>query len=207
MSEWLFPLQKLINDALTYDLGAQSKLAALTGKTFVLKVTEPTLSLSITIESNGYVFIEAGEVEPFDALVSGKAKDLFAVLRAEDRTAAMMAHQINISGDTRTFFALQEVMSHLDIDWEMALGDKIGDLAAHVIADGLRFFGQVAKNHIRSFDRTSRNFLREEIGWLVPDSLWRERKQQIIDVRNDADRLTARIRRMKSQIDAARSAD
>ena len=205
MSEWLFPLQKLVNDALVYDLGAQQKLQALAGKTFVLKITEPRLAFSLTIESDGFVFIESGEIAPCDALVSGKAADLFAVLRAEDRTAAMMAHEINIAGDTRTFFALQEIMAHLNIDWEMALGDKIGDLAAHLVADGLRFFGQVAKNHLQSWQRTSRNFLREESGWLVPTSLWRQHKQQLQDARNSVDRLAARTRRLQLQLDALRS--
>ncbi|MEJ2044690.1 MAG: SCP2 sterol-binding domain-containing protein [Reinekea sp.] len=207
MSEWLFPLQKLINDALKYDLGAQTKLQALAGKTFVLKVTEPKMALSLNIESDGFVFVQPGEVTPCDALVSGKAKDLFAVLRAEDRTAAMMAHEINISGDTRTFFALQEVMAHLDIDWEMALGDKIGDLAAHVVADGIRFFGEITKNQFKSFQRTSRNFLREESGWLVPDSLWRAHRQQIQAVRQDVDRLGARLRKLQIQIEARKAAD
>lgn len=206
MNEWLLPLQTLVNGALQYDLGAQEKLQALAGKTFVLKVTEPDLALSLTIESDGFVFIEPGEVTSFDARVSGKAVDLFAVMRAEDRTAAMMAHEINIAGDTRTFFALQEVMSHLDIDWEMALGDRIGDLAAHAVADGLRFFGQFAKNQLKSFQRTSRNFLREESQWLVPDSLWRFHKQQVQSVRDDTDRLMARARRLNAQIDAIKVA-
>jgi ubiquinone biosynthesis protein UbiJ len=200
MSSVLLPLQKLVNDALNYDLLAQQKLKKLAAKTLVLQVSEPTLTLSLTIESDGFVFVESQKPEQYDALVAGKASDLFAVMRAEDRTAAMMEHAITIEGDTRTFFAVQEVMSHLDVDWEMALADKVGDLAAHVIADGVRFFASVAKNHFESFSRTSRNFLREESGWLVPDSLWTEHRQLVTKARQDTERLAMKIQRFEQRL-------
>ena len=200
MSEWLMPLQKLVNDALQYDLSAEQKLATLAGKTLVLEVSEPSLTISLTIEANGFVFIQAEKVEPYDALVSGKATDLFTVMRAKDRTAAMMAHEIRIEGDTRTFFAIQDVLSQLDIDWGMALADKVGDIAAHVLADGLRFFGKIATNHAASFRRTSRNFLREESGWFVQDSIWRVHTQTVQKARQDVERLAAKIRRLEMQM-------
>ena len=202
MSEWLWPLQKLVNDALRYDLTASDKLTALTGKTLVLNVTEPNMSISLTVEHDGFVFLQSGMIEPFDAQVSGRATDLFAVLRSEDRTAAMMAHEINIQGDTRTFFAIQEVMSHLDVDWEMALADKMGDLTAHVVADGLRFFGQMARNHFDSFQRTSRNFLREESGLFVQDSLWQLHTQNVARVKQDAERIAAKLKKIEQQLNA-----
>ncbi|MDX1342748.1 MAG: SCP2 sterol-binding domain-containing protein [Reinekea sp.] len=205
MSEWLMPLQTLINDALRYDLAAEQKLSALAGKTLVLAVSEPALTMSMTIEANGFVFLQSGTVDAFDARVSGKAKDLFAVMRAQDRTAAMMAHEIHIQGDTRTFFSIQDVLAQLDIDWEMALADKIGDLAAHVVADGLRFFGSIAKNHLASFSRTSRNFLREESGWFVQSSVWRTHTQAVQTARQDVDRIAAKIRRLEQQWQAKRS--
>lgn len=200
MSAWLLPLQSLINDALQYDLIAAEKLKALAGKTLVLEVSEPSVVISITIEADGFVFVESEKPDAFDASVSGKARDLFAVMRSEDRTAAMMEHAINIQGDTRTFFAIQDVMSHLDVDWEMALGDKIGDIAAHVVSDGIRFFGQIAKNHIASFDRTSRNFLREESGLFVQSNLWTPHAKAIQTARQDAERLAAKVRRFEQKL-------
>lgn len=200
MSAWLLPLQKLINDGLRYDPVAQQKITALAGRTLVLEVTEPPVAFSVSIEADGFVFCEAGVAEAYDARVSGRASDLFAVLRAEDRTAAMMAHSITIEGDTRTFFAIQDVLSHLDIDWEMAIGDRIGDLAAHVVADGLRLFTQVARNQLTSLARSSRNFMREESGWLVPQSYWEDHVQSVSRLRQDSDRLQARLKRLKAQL-------
>ncbi|MFQ3229090.1 SCP2 domain-containing protein [Reinekea sp.] len=200
MSEWLWPLQKLINDGLEYDLASKDKVARLAGKTLVLETSEPNLAISVTIESDGFVFLESGKIEPFDALVAGKASDLFAVMKAEDRTAAMMAHQITIEGDTRTFFTIQEIMSHLDIDWEMAIGDKIGDTAAHVVADGIKLFGSILKNQLTSFERTSRNFFREESQLLVPSNLWQPHKDAIQTLRMDADRVAARIRKLAATL-------
>ncbi|TCS43761.1 ubiquinone biosynthesis accessory factor UbiJ [Reinekea marinisedimentorum] len=161
MNEVLLPVQMLVNRALKYDAPAQQKLASLGECVLVLAVNEPSLSVSLVIESDGFVMVEPGAVAPYSARVSGKAKDLFAVLRAEDRTEAMIEHPINIEGDTRTFFGIQDVLAHLDVDWEMALGDKIGDLPAHVVADGARFMFGVAKNQIDSLERT-RKYMKDE---------------------------------------------
>lgn len=200
MSGWLLPLQKLINDGLQYDLAARQKIENLAGKTLVLQVTEPALAFSVSIESDGFVYCQSGIADPCDARVSGRATDLFAVLRAEDRTAAMMAHAITIEGDTRTFFAIQDVLSHLNVDWEMALGDRIGDLAAHAVADGLRLFSRVARNQFESVSRTGRNFLREESGWLVQQSLWHDHVQSIARLRQDTERFQARLQRLRARL-------
>lgn len=203
MSEWLWPVQKLVNDALTYDPIAQQKMVALAGKSLVLVVTEPKVAISVSIEANGFVFFQNGQIEAYDARVAGTAADLLAVLGATDRTAAMMAHQINIEGDTRTFFAIQDILAHLDIDWEMAIGDKIGDLAAHVVADGLRFLGGMARQHFASASRTSRNYWREESGLLVPSDLWQRHQSQVQTARNDVERVAAKISRLAQRLAAA----
>lgn len=206
MSLWLWPLQRLINDALRYDPRAQRRLARLAGHSIVLAMREPDITLVLFIDTGtepdtAQITLATDAPANADARVSGKARDLFSVLRAEDRAQAMMVHQIDIQGDTRTFFTLQEVMSTLDIDWEMALGDRLGDLPAHALADGLRFFGGMAKAQGRSFDRTVRNFLREESQWLVPSSLWREHAQAVHQTRLGADRLGARIARLRQHLD------
>ena len=171
MSEWLLPLQKIINEALSYDSQAQAKLTQLGECNLVLALQEPSLSVSILIERDGFVMIEPTAVEPFNAKVSGKAKDLLAVLKASDRTEAMINHPINIEGDTRTFFGIQDVLANLDVDWEMALGDKLGDLPAHLIADGARFMASVAKNQWASLQRTKAHMAQEGIDIPAPEQI------------------------------------
>lgn len=205
MNPMAAPLQTLVNQALAYDPAARRKLATLAGKSLILETREPSLTLVLEIEADaaGTTSVRVGFDPPDEvsARVSGRAADLVAVLQARDRTQAMMAHHIDIQGDTRTFFTLQEVLSGLDIDWEMALGDRLGDLPAHLVADGLRFFGGMARAQGRSLDRTLRNFLREESDWLVPGPLWRGHSRQVHEVRLATDRLAARIERLRKQRD------
>jgi len=61
MSEWLWPLQKLINDGLEYDLASKDKVGQLAGKTLVLETREPSIAISVTIEFDGFVFLESGK--------------------------------------------------------------------------------------------------------------------------------------------------
>lgn len=206
MSLRVWPLQRLVNQALQYDPLARQRLATLDGKRLVLAMREPSLTLSLIIEApegadSTQVLISLEDMEACDARVSGRASDLLAVLQASDRTAAMMAHQIDIQGDTRTFFSLQEVLAGLDIDWEMALADRLGDLPAHWLADGLRLVGQMARNHGESLQRTVRNYGREESGLFVPTSLWRQHSESVYQTRLAADRLQARVQRLQQRLE------
>lgn len=205
MSLRVWPLQRLVNQALQYDPVARQRLAALDGKRLVLSMREPSLTLSLIIEApagadSTQVLISLDDMDECDARVSGRASDLLAVLQASDRTAAMMAHQIDIQGDTRTFFSLQEVLSGLDIDWEMALADRLGDLPAHWLADGLRLAGQMVRNHGESLQRTLNNFGREESGLFVPASLWRQHTESVYQARLATDRLQARVQRLQQRM-------
>ncbi len=203
MSLLALPLQTLINRALEYDPVARRRLTGLIGKSLVLETSDPSLTLALSIDGdaeNIQVLVGLERPDQVDARVAGRATDLFAVLRAHDRTQAMMAHQIDIQGDTRTFFTLQEILAELNIDWEMALGDRLGDLPAHLLADGLRFFGGMVKAQGRSFDRTLKNFLREESDWLVPRSLWRAHSESVHDARLATDRLAARVARLNQRL-------
>lgn len=206
MSEVLLLGQLMLNRAFAYDPAGQQSLAGLAGKTIVLVVKEPSLLLALSVEQNGSVTLSLDEPSHSDARVEGTATDLLAVLRAKDRTAAMMAHEIKIQGDTRTFFTLQAVMSSLDIDWEMFLGDQIGDLPAHWIADGLRWFAKSLRHQLRSANRTATNFVREENDWLVKRPQWQNHLAQVQHAVQGLDRLNAKVQRVKRQL-AARSED
>lgn len=205
MSLLALPIQRLINEALRYDASAQRRLAELAGQSLVLVTREPNLTIALSIEAGGDIQVAFSEPETVNARVSGRATDLFAVMRASDRTQAMMAHQIDIQGDTRTFFTVQSILSELDIDWELALGDKVGDLPAHWLAEGLRGLAGWAQVQGQSTERTLRNYLREESGALVPNSLWQAHSQTVHDTRLATDRLAARLERLSKRLNTEAS--
>ncbi|PTY37517.1 hypothetical protein BGP77_13525 [Saccharospirillum sp. MSK14-1] len=215
MSLLALPLQRLINDALHYDPNAGRRLADLAGQSLVLEMREPALKIALSIEADGaedttetqtaHIDVAFTEPELVNARVSGRATDLLAVLRSTDRTQAMMAHQIDIQGDTRTFFTLQSILAELEIDWEMALGDRLGDLPAHWLAEGLRSFAGWARVQGESTERTLNNYLREESDALVPNSLWQAHSEQVHNTRLAADRLAARLERLSKRLDTETS--
>ena len=202
MSLWLRPAQLLVNQTLEYDPSAQRKLADLSGRTLMVKVTEPSVTVVVTIESGGFVLLSDVPVEQADAQIGGTAKALMAVMGAKDRTAAMMENQITIQGDTRTFFALQSILAELDIDWEMALADRLGDVPAHFLADGLKFAVGMAKQQWFSFKQTQRNYWREEADVLVPSSLWAPHRKALREAQLQTDRLSARLAALEAKFAA-----
>jgi len=210
MSLLALPLQRLINEALQYDPSARRRLVDLAGQRLVLEMREPALKVALAIEADAeasnaeaqtaHIEVAFTEPESVNARVSGRATDLFEVLRSTDRTQAMMAHQIDIQGDTRTFFTLQSILAELDIDWELALGDRLGDLPAHWLAEGLRSFAGWARVQGQSAERTLSNYLREESDALVPNTLWQAHSEAVHNTRLAADRLAARLERLSKRL-------
>lgn len=195
--------QRLVNASLHYDIGAQQRLLMLAGKRLQLSISEPSLELWVLITNTGKLELATASSEAADARIAGKARDLFAILQAQDQTAAMMAHAISVEGDSKTFLALQTIINNLDIDWEMALGDRMGDLPAHLLADGIKVAAGMVNNNLKSLQRSGRNFLREEVNLLVPASLWPPHTQAITALKQQTERLAAKLARLQQAHDAS----
>ena len=137
MSEWLWPVQKLVNDALEYDLNASEKLQALAGKTLVLEVSEPSAAISVTVESNGFIFLQTGSVSPCDAQVAGKAKDLFNLFFYVDDVIESEANLEALT--TPTFFAPNVSMfnQRLGKGDDAVMLSTVGSYGNHAHANGI----------------------------------------------------------------------
>jgi ubiquinone biosynthesis protein UbiJ len=107
---------------------------------------------------------------------------------------------VNISGNLDTLNRLNNIAMTLDIDWEAALGTVIGDVPAHLIAEGVRRSTRHGKEFAQRASTGLVEVAQEEFQ-LTPSK--NEFATLVEDVRTlsaDADRLTARLKKLEAQV-------
>lgn len=85
---------------------------------------------------------------------------------------------------------LQELLQSPDFDAEAALGDVIGDLPAHVIADLTRRASGDARRFITSAAQASSRYVIREKRWLVSTYEADALRQRLHQLRRRVDRLS-----------------
>lgn len=183
-------LEKIINKALQYDPGSRHALARLTGSTLALELTQPVMTFFICPEENGIRLHSAGD-DNVTARIKGSP---FALL------SLMNSNQLNLSGtgvevfgNTGFIIELQRVLKNLDIDWEEAVSEIVGDIAGHEIGRSITGLQSWLQQRKQSFDRLLGEFLTEEVN-VTPSKVELDFfNQQVDELRLGVDRLTARL--------------
>lgn len=194
-------LERLANRALLYAPLTRLQLQKLQGKTFAIELQRPGLRLLLRVTRKGLLFQSQWE-DNADASVRGPAVALLRQLRQEDTSpAALIRGGIEIGGDLHLAQQFVKVLKDLDLDLESALGDLIGDVAAHQISEltrtGLGWLGRAGRTLLRQ----SRNYLAEERNVLLTPRQYTRFRDDVEALRESTDRLDARIARLQRQID------
>ena len=191
-------LEAAINAALRLDPGSRQRLAELDGHVFHWQCTSPALDL---------YFIPGEEVRlcglyeaPVDTNLKGSAQEFFKLATASDPASALINGELELHGDSQALIALQKIGSQLDIDWEQPITDLFGDVAGHMISEGLRGMHQFGLQLLRGLKRQADDYLFEEAS-LTP-ARWETEQlfDQIDDSVQRSERLQAKLGRLKQQL-------
>ncbi|TGG93267.1 hypothetical protein E4656_09420 [Natronospirillum operosum] len=180
-----------LNRALDYAPAARARLQILGPQCWRLHLED--LGWSLDVQSDGQrLRLDHPDDSVPDAEVRGASRDFLALLRSDDRTAALASLPIRVEGSTRSFMQLQGLAEDLDIDWEAWLGDHIGDLPAHHLARIGRQAGSAVHGGLSGLQRATERYLIRELGWLVTRS-------EANQLRDDAQALRRRLDRLEQQ--------
>ncbi|MFC3854049.1 SCP2 domain-containing protein [Salinispirillum marinum] len=198
MAAFLPVLNRALAKALAYAPAARARLSTLPPTCWRIHISDLKLDLDVRAESN-VLLIDLPDDRVPDADIRGQSKDFVALLRADDKTAALASLPIRVEGSTSSFMQLQSLVSQLDFDYEACLEDQVGDLAAHQLGIiGRGVWSQVQQTTTSVSAATERYLLREK-GWLVTRTEAAEHGRAIHKLRLDIDRLSARLRQRKEQ--------
>lgn len=210
-------VQGLVNQALKLDPLAQQRLQALAGKSLRLQCTQPEIDIviAITAESIGIYpsqdYIQtrstpsATEREQklaskMSCHLSGDFNAFSKLLMAEDKAAALINTDLRLQGDSALLIELEQILGHIELDWEFHLAKIIGDMPAHFIGQKSRQGWQFLRNNQPVFKRHLQEFILEEAR-LTPNKIEMDdfiESVQNIDQR--VERLQARIQRITRQL-------
>lgn len=200
-----------LNRALNYDPGTQAALAELTGKLVKVVLHRPQLTFYCGFAPEGILLFSYRE-EPADTTIHGSVTAVASLLWRERHTLA--GSGVEISGDVGLVHKLQQILANLEVDWEQILHEAIGkastpaaaDLLSFPITKFLRDSAAQVRRHVAVTPDWMRDYLTEELRMLPSPHEVAAFAADVDEVRAAADRLEARLRKLREQIEPRKPA-
>ena len=193
-------LERAANRALRYAPLTRLQLRPLQGRTLALELQRPPLRLLIQVERRTLGFRSHWE-EPADVTIRGPALGLLRQLPAREvGIGELMQAGIEIEGDQQLASQYMKILQELDLDLETALGDLIGDVAAHQFSGVARAGWDWFRTTTRTLVRQSRHWLGEEVEWVLTPRRLDTFEGEVNRLRQDTDRLQARLQRLQRRL-------
>jgi ubiquinone biosynthesis protein UbiJ len=194
----LLLLETAINQALKTDLQTLARLQELQNKKIKLDITDWNCAFFIIPQHHG-IELRAKISGAPDTIITGKLNNLVHIGLSSNKKEAMRQHQIQFSGDGHTGIAMQQMLSHIDIDWEEQLSRLVGDTPATFISKGLQSALNIGKSIVESIRRNTEEYIHHEAKLCPRPEDLESFYQHIATLRNDVDRLEAKLNLIKRQ--------
>lgn len=193
-------LERAANRALYYAPVTRLQLTKLKGKSLAIELQRPNFPLLMAVGKRSLSFQNRWET-PADVTIRGPAIALLRQIGREDISPAeLMQSGIEVEGDQQLAQQFLQVLRDLDLDLETALGDLIGDVAAHQISDLARVGFGWLKTTAKTVLNQSRHMIAEEKEWVLTPRKFQRFQSDVEELRADTDRLQARIRRLQKTL-------
>lgn len=196
-------LETVINQALRYDPATRLRLRALAGKSLAIEILTPMLApksegnipLCCHFDDDG-VRINASIDNPTTCL-RGSLTGLLTL--ASSNQVNLSAAGVEAWGNTALLAEIKTIAAGLELDWEEAINDWLGDVAGHQLAEqARRQFGWL-KARGQSGKRLLSEFLTEELRAVPAAAELQQFSDRVDALRLASDRLLARFERLRAR--------
>jgi ubiquinone biosynthesis protein UbiJ len=188
-------LASALNNYLALDPEAPEKLTAFDGKVICVDIRGLNRTIYLLINDNRISVVNTYDAEP-DATIIGSPAALFKLGVHRDSAPLFFAGEVEIRGDTRLGRQFKLLLAEMEIDWEEHLSRLVGDIAAHRIAGLFRDLTNWSKTAADNFADDVGEYLQEESRDVVSGAEMEVFYQQVDRLRDDTERLEARIDRL-----------
>jgi ubiquinone biosynthesis protein UbiJ len=192
-------LEITLNRYLSLDPETLSRLAGMTGKLIAVELRGVGITLYMAPHSGGIQLLREFDGSA-DAVISGTPLALARVGIGEER-GLLFAGEVQISGDVTLGQRFESVLRELDIDWEEQLSHLVGDAAAHQVGNLVRDALQWGAKSVDTLGRDLTEYLQEESRQLPQRDEVNKFLAAVDVLRNDVERLDARVKRLQARID------
>ena len=192
-------IEATINGALRYDAGTQKKLQSLDQQVLLIDCVLPPIRIAVESSEDGLRLYDSWTGEAA-VTVSGSLVAL-ANLAITNRGSSSLANSgVKVSGSLESLQQFSEVLSTLDIDWEAALADLLGDIPTHIIGETLRKSAQFKEQTLERATSALTEISQEELRLTPSPSEYQQFKQGVRELATDTDRLMAKLNKFLAQI-------
>ena len=185
-------IEKGVEALLRLDPETRQKLSALNDKTIRVTVTQPSLTLVLSVV-NECVYV-VGDADQVDTSITGSLKALRSLSDGND---ALYRGEVRIEGDLAAGQQLKDVIASLDPDWEELVSPLLGDTLTHRLSTAAGEFSRWLDRTQSSFTQNTREYLQEEAELLAPNSEIKWFCNEVDELRAQADRLQARLSKLE----------
>lgn len=187
-------LESALEQYLKQDPGVLSQCAALQGKVIALEIRDLGLELFFLPNPDGVQVL--GHCEQVPDTVLGSTLSGFARMALGSQEEALFGGTVDIRGDTEAGQEFQDILTAVDLDWEEQLSQLTGDVIAHQTGKLMRKSRQYLGETQDTLEQNLSEYLQEEAR-LLPTRIEMQHLLDDIDhLRNDTDRLAARVARL-----------
>ncbi|MCB1851696.1 MAG: SCP2 sterol-binding domain-containing protein [Gammaproteobacteria bacterium] len=192
-------LETAFNRYLELDEHAHQAMAKLHGRIIAIEILGLGSTLYLVPGPQRVQILEAYEGAP-DCCISGTPLAL-ARMRDSHASNQLFSGAVEISGDTELAHQLSKILSGMEIDWEEQLSRFTGDLIAHRLGNLLRSARAWGVESSTTLGLDIQEYLQEELRLLPGRSEIEEFLNAVDTLRDDAERLQARLDQLLSQGD------
>jgi ubiquinone biosynthesis protein UbiJ len=192
----LLPLalvNQILNGHIRESTAAMERLTALAGKSLVIDVVGPGITLLLTAQEDELCLVTAAEV-PATVTVSGTPLALLASLRG-DALTGFHASGISLVGEAEVAEEFLELLRLARPDLEEQLAYLTGDLAAHQAGNFVRDVRTWGAQALGASRMNLSEFLQEEGRQLPANAEVEGFYAEVDDLRDATDRLAAKVER------------
>lgn len=198
-SSALQAVETLINGALSYDSASREKLSSIEHQVLLVDCALPPLKVAIEASRDRICLHQHWQGEAA-VTVSGSLVALTNLAISSKESSAFADSGVQVSGNLQTLHQLNHILANLDIDWEAALADLLGDIPAHIIGETVRKSARYraeSKQRIRS---ALTEVAQEEFKLTPNPSELQQFKTEVRQLAADTDRLVARAQKLFDSI-------
>ena len=192
----LVGIEQAINGLLSLDPIRRERLAGLHGKRIAIDVREWGITLLFVPDASGKVQLYSGECDEADGWIRGTPFDFAGTALEERKEDQVFKGRIELGGDTRLAQEFSTILSALDPDWEELVAGIAGDAAAHQAGNAMRSLLAWGRRNARILQDDLGEYLTEERRLLPTRFEFDEWREQVETLRDDVERLEARINQL-----------
>ena len=196
-------LEAALNRYLSLDPDAAARMAGLSGHCIAIELRGLDLTLFILPGKDGIHIMDSIDAEDgVDTTLHGTPLGLTQLGLGGNTGKSLFSGDVTITGDVETGQAFKAILDDMDIDWEEQLSQITGDVIAHQLGNMVRRTRRMIGQGRAVLEQDMGEYLKEELRVLPARIEVKNFCADVNRVRNDTDRLAARIRRLQHSMDS-----